>query len=406
MMRRGRAPQAAAPFGIYVHVPFCLSKCPYCDFNTYAGMEHRFDETVSALTAEMALRAPEASGRTAESVFIGGGTPSILSAHQLTAIFDALRSSFHIDSEAEITCEVNPGAADRAKFEALRALGVNRLSIGVQSFDDRELQGLGRAHGAADAEAAFRAARAAGFREVSLDLMFGTPGQSRESWIATLDHALELSPEHLSMYSLIVESDTPLAAGVSSGRVSVPDDDAAAVLYEIAQERAAAAGYVHYEVSNWARSAEPDSLTPIHACHHNLIYWRNQEWLGIGPGAHGHLRRATQSGQPGEIRYGNVRPIDAYVKSVARASGIEELIEEPTPATAMGETMLLGLRLVREGVPLARFAGHHGADLREVYSEVIDELCDAGLLMLDDQRVRLTSRGLMLGNRVAERFLG
>lgn len=388
---------------LYLHIPFCARKCPYCDFNTYAGLESRYADTVAALCAEIERRGTEAEGRTVETVFIGGGTPTVLSEDDLSRLLGTIRAAFTLAPHAEITCEANPGSADRSKFAALRSLGVNRISIGVQSFQPEELRFLGRVHDVDDAGRAYDAARDAGFDNVSLDLMFGLPDQKLTAWRSTLETAIALAPDHISLYSLIVEPGTPLATWVASGTVGAPDDDEAAAHYEIAIERMAAAGYRHYEVSNWARGSEPGGGLESA---HNLVYWRNGDWIGIGPGAHGHIRSATPAGDDyAERRYGNLRPVDAYVGRVRDALRLADVDESIDPATARGESMMLGLRLVTEGVDRARFRSRHGMDPTECFGAELDELSGWGLLEVEPERIRLTERGLFVGDQVFLRFI-
>ena len=390
--------------GLYLHIPFCERKCPYCDFNTYAGLESLHQAAVDALCAEMAQRANLVAGRTVTTVFVGGGTPTVLTPTQLQQLFTAMHRRFDIAENAEITCEANPGTVDREKFAALRSLGVNRLSMGVQSFRPDELRFLGRIHSVEDVDLAYAAARRAGFDNINLDFIFGLPGQDAIAWQETLDRALTLAPEHISLYSLIVEPNTPLFHWVESGKVAAPDDDCAADLYEMAMVQLAQAGYIHYEVSNWARQVMPDEAyadTPHFACRHNLIYWRNQDYLGIGPGAHSHLRRNEIE----EQRWGNRKPVAGYNGRVARGEALEEFVEDIAPRLAMAESMMVGLRLVREGVRLDRFAAQHGVAATDVFRDELSRLCADGLLTVDEERIRLTARGLLMGNQVFLQFL-
>jgi len=437
--------RSGAPLGLYIHIPFCARKCPYCDFNTFEGMEDQYAAYVGALCAEMARWAPRLAGREIATVFVGGGTPTVLGADQLEQVLGAARRHFALAPDCEVTSEANPGSADRAKFRAARDLGVNRLSLGVQSLRPDELRFLGRVHDVADVYRAFDAARAVGFDNVNLDFMFGLPDQRDDDWRATLREALALAPEHLSLYSLIVEPNTPLYHWVHTGRVPAPDDDRAADLYAIARESLAAAGYVQYEVSNWARGASypphgrdalvapgppgspipigaqdalippraQDTFAPARACRHNLVYWRNQEYLGLGPGAHSHLRwpagaegaRGGAVGTGVDRRWANIRPVPGYVRAIRAGRPVEAFREDLDPRTAMGETMMLGLRLVREGVVYDRFARLHGRDLRDVFPGELETLVDWGLITCDDERVRLTGRGLLVGNQVFARFV-
>lgn len=395
-------PPAPDAFGLYLHVPFCARKCPYCDFNTYAGLESRFQAYVDALCAEIGLRAaadPVGAARPITSVFVGGGTPTVLSTAQLAQIVGAARDHLTIAPDAELTSEANPGTVDAARFEGLRRIGINRLSLGAQSLQPAELAFLGRIHGAADIGAAVRAARAAGFDNLNLDFMFGLPGQAARAWRDTLVRALDLGTDHLSLYSLIVEPETPLHHWVASGAVAAPDDDAAARRYATAMRVLGDAGFGHYEVSNWARG-------PALRSRHNLLYWRNGEYLAFGAGAHGHRRLRDGDGPPRDVRWSNHRPVDGYIERVAAGRLPVAFEEVVAPAAAMGETMMVGLRLVDEGVPHARFAALHGPDPRAVYGATLEELAAWELVTVDDVRTRLTARGVMVGNQVFERFVG
>lgn len=435
--RRMEQGKSTAPLGLYLHIPFCERKCPYCDFNTYAGLEAHHDAMTDALCGEMETWGRVLEGRPVHTVFVGGGTPTVLNATQLTRLFSTLRRQFQLTSDCEITCEANPGTVDRPKFQHLHSLGVNRLSLGVQSFQAHELEFLGRIHSVDDVFRAVEAARAAHFANINLDFIFGLPNQQPDDWHATLEQALSLDTEHLSLYSLIVEPNTPLRHWVESGRVPAPDDDCAADLYEYAMRRLAAAGFVHYEVSNWARAPiqpEPDSVGDgeSEACspyvsRHNLIYWRNQEYVGIGPGAHSHLRldgvsgarlpavdenvleRATSdTGEdlpPVSRRWSNRKPVPGYIKRVQAKQPVIDFAEELTAPVSMGESMMMGLRLVQEGVSFARFAAQHGHAVDGVFGREVTQLLDAGLLERTPQRIRVSARGLLLANQVAETFL-
>jgi oxygen-independent coproporphyrinogen-3 oxidase len=340
----------------------------------------------------------------------------------LAQLFDAVHANFHLAPDCEITCEANPGTVDRARFAALRRLGVNRLSMGVQSFQPAELAFLGRIHDDADVYTAYDAARAAGFDNINLDFIFGLPQQELAAWEDTLGRALRLAPEHLSLYSLIVEPDTPLQHWVQAGKVAAPDDDLAADLYELAMHKLFAANYSQYEVSNWARRSGPqdDGVTPHYACRHNLIYWRNADYLGIGPGAHSHLRfrgddtavahalgsdEATNGGEGRELRWGNRKPVGGYIKRAAAGAALAEFQETIDGRLAMGETMMLGLRLLREGVSSERFAALHGQPLEAVFAAELGRLARRGWLTWEAGCARLTPAGLLLGNQVFAEFL-
>lgn len=388
--------------GLYIHIPFCQRKCPYCDFNSYAGLEALHAPYVAALTAEMAWLAQRGEWH-ADTVFVGGGTPTVLSLALLRQVLDAAQANFHLAPDAEISVEANPGTADAAFLTGLRAAGVNRLSLGAQSFHDDELRLLDRTHNAAEIAAAFRAARQAGLSNVGLDLIYGLPGQTLARWQTTLQQALAFSPEHLSLYSLTVEPDTPLAGRIACGDLPLPDDDLAADMYELAEETLVQTGYLHYEISNWAK-ADCRLHNAYFVCRHNMIYWRNGAYLGLGAGAH-----SSWAGR----RWHNVLAPQDYVARAAQsgagdapwASPVVADVEVIDQALAMGETMMLGLRLLQEGVSLADFAARFGRPLHAVYGAELADLQAEGLLEQLPDRVRLTRRGRLLGNQVFARFL-
>ena len=282
---------------LYVHVPFCRSKCAYCDFNSYAGQEGLIPAYVDALLREAAAWSEAAE--TLDTVYLGGGTPSLLPLSQMERLMTGLHGSFTFAADAEVSLEANPESVDLPNLRGLRELGFNRLSIGVQSFDDRELRFLGRVHDTATAEAAYAAARQAGFANVSLDLIFGLPGQRPAQWRRSLEKALTLEPEHLSLYALTVEEETPLATRIAAGESRAPDEDAQAEMYAWSEEALALAGYEHYEISNWAR--------PGRRCRHNLTYWQSDPYLGLGAGAHSYL---------GGCRFANEMRPDRYIERV------------------------------------------------------------------------------------------
>jgi oxygen-independent coproporphyrinogen-3 oxidase len=306
---------------------------------------------------------------------------------------------------AEVTVEANPGTVlGRNYLRGLRELGVNRLSMGVQSLHDPTLKLLGRIHTAAEARASYEDARRAGFDNINLDFIFGLPGQTLAQWETTLDEVVDWGADHFSLYSLILEERTPLYAQVVGGRVSVPDDDATAAMYELAIERLGVAGYVQYEISNWARSRglgvggwglENSPPTPSFACHHNLAYWLNADYLACGAGAHGHLYPR---------RYFDALGIDEYIQRIRDGASPIAETTELTEHDLQAETMFMGLRL-NAGVGYAHFRDRCGVELNAVYGATLDELAELGLLARDEHSVFLTERGRMLGNQVFERFV-
>jgi oxygen-independent coproporphyrinogen-3 oxidase len=382
---------ADSPLALYLHIPFCRRRCTYCDFNTYAGLEALYSPYTAALAEEVRRAAELTNGDSSErvtSIFFGGGTPSILPVALVAELLGACQESFAVDGEAEISLEANPGTVDEAKLAGLRRVGVNRLSLGIQSAHSDELDLLGRSHTYEQGTEAVAMARAAGFENLSLDLIYGLPEQTLEDWGATLEAALALAPEHVSAYCLTLEEGTPLAEGVAAGQVPDPDPDLGAEMYELTQATLRAAGFNHYEISNWAM--------PGRECRHNLVYWRNGVYLGFGAGAHSH-----REGR----RWWNVRAPAEYINRVRAGESPEESGEEIGPDRAMGETMMLGLRL-REGVSAGAFGARCGRELGEVYGQELEELTADGLLEWDGRRARLTGRGRLLGNQVFVRFLG
>ncbi|MBS1869504.1 MAG: coproporphyrinogen III oxidase [Actinobacteria bacterium] len=374
-------------FGVYVHVPFCATRCGYCDFNTYTAAELASADGrggyVAAALAELALarRVLGEGAPPVDTVFFGGGTPTLLAPAQLTAILRAIEETFGLAAGAEVTTEANPESVDAASLAALRAAGFTRVSLGMQSAAPHVLATLERTHTPGRAAQAASEARAAGFAHVSLDLIYGTPGESDDDWRASLDAALAAAPDHLSAYALIVEPGTRLAAQVKRGALAAPDDDAIADRYELADAALAAAGYGWYEVSNWARS-------PRDACRHNLGYWRGGDWWGIGPGAHSHV---------GGVRWWNVLHPSAYAARLAQgaspAAGREQLDAE----TRRVERVMLELRLA-EGLPLDTLGDAGRAAAAQAAND--------GLATLDGERVRLTLRGRLLADAVVRSLLG
>jgi oxygen-independent coproporphyrinogen-3 oxidase len=392
--------------GLYVHVPFCLTRCPYCDFNTYQGIEHLLAPYLEAVTTEFGLWGRALQSPAVGTVFFGGGTPSYLPDGYVGRMLEAARAAFNVREDAEITLEANPGDLNQAACRRLLSQGVNRLSMGIQGLDDGLLTLLGRRHNSEEAVKAFRAARDAGFTDISLDLMYGLPHQSLAQWQDTLQTAVSLGPTHLSLYSLTLEEGTPLHRRVEHGELPEPDSDLAADMYNRARVLLAGAGYHHYEISNWAR--------PGNVARHNLAYWLNRPYLGVGPGAHSRLGRYRfweensprtyidrvkwwQAAQPGP--FGSLT--EAELRTVSPVAGQEYIDRE----TACAETMFLGLRLL-DGMDLAEASAEAGADLEARYRPTIEDLVGMGLLERQNGRLRLTERAYFIANQVFIRFLG
>ncbi|HEY0613678.1 MAG TPA: radical SAM family heme chaperone HemW [Candidatus Elarobacter sp.] len=374
------APPAA---GVYVHLPFCPYICPYCDFAKWAWDDTRAARYLEALGAEIRA-APAVRART---LFFGGGTPSLYAPEVIGSLVAAVRARFALPHDAEVTAEANPDPSLAARIPGLRAAGVNRLSIGVQSFDPGELRVLGRRHTAADVGNAVGAARGAGFDNLSLDLIFGVPGQSETSWAASLDAALALEPEHVSCYGLTIEEGTPYATWFARDPAAFAGETLEARMYALAMERLGVAGFEHYEISNWAK--------PGFRSRHNRIYWANEPYLGLGVGAASYL---------GGVRSTHTRDLGAYTEAALAARPIPGESERLEGAAQAGEAIMLALRTA-EGVDLARFRERYGIDVGEQYRNVVGDFVAAGMLAADGSSVRLTERGRFVANDVCGAFL-
>ena len=378
---------AAPPLAVYVHIPFCVRVCGYCDFNTYAGMDATRDAYSEAVAAEIAAWAPEIAGRTVTSIAFGGGTPGEMPSASLAGIIEAVRAAAPLAPDAEVSLEANPGTTSGPALRALADAGVNRISFGAQSFDAAELAFLDRIHTPEATAASLDLAREAGIPSVNLDLMYGLPGQDPAAWHSTLERALELAPDHLSLYALTVEPGTPLKGRVERGEVTPLDPDDVAAMYEAAAVHLEAAGYRHYELSNWA--------LPGHESRHNRVYWTWGDYLGAGAGAHGFL-----AGR----RFENIAHPRAYIEAVRRdGRAIAEAVR-PDPATSMSDWLALRLRLV-DGFVTSEFGECFGEPLEAAAGPPIDACRDAGLLDQSGDRLRLTPRGRLLHNEVAVRFM-
>ncbi|BAD39468.1 radical SAM family heme chaperone HemW [Symbiobacterium thermophilum] len=415
------------PIGLYVHIPFCLHKCGYCDFNSHAGSD-RAEQAhyVDALLREMELWAtrPEVAGEQVSTVYVGGGTPTLLEGAELARVLRGVREHFRLAPDAEVTVEGNPGTVDveGEKLHLAVQAGATRLSLGVQARQRHLLERLGRIHDALQVEAAVKAARRAGFANLNLDLMYGLPGQTPADFRETVSWALGLGPTHISAYSLIIEEGTPFYHAYLAGRLHLPPEEAEEQMFLEGKALLEAAGFEHYEVSNWAR--------PGFRCRHNLIYWRNEHYLGLGCGAHSFLRLAaplsnlgpprpgltasrvqggspveTAPGLPGQqYRFWNLKHPGAYRAALERGVLPVEAGEVVDRRAEMAETMFMGLRLL-EGVSGERFEARFGVSIADVYGPDVDRLRREGLLEWAEGALRLTPRGLRLGNRVWEAFV-
>ncbi|MDD4867461.1 MAG: radical SAM family heme chaperone HemW [Mycobacterium sp.] len=376
-------PGPCRPFGLYVHVPFCITRCGYCDFNTYTPAELggvNPDAWLGALGTELGLAAARLGAPTVDSVFVGGGTPSLLGGPRLATLLDMVRRHFALAPDAEITTEANPESTWPQFFDAIRAAGYTRVSLGMQSVAPRVLGVLDRVHTPNRSAAAAREALDAGFAHVSLDLIYGTPGERDEDLLRSIDTAVETGVDHVSAYALTIEEGTALARRVRRGELAAPDDDVLAHRYEMVDARLSEAGLTWYEVSNWSR--------PGGECRHNLGYWDGGQWWGAGPGAHGFV---------GTTRWWNVKHPNAYAEMLAGAAlpvgGFEQLDGDALHT----EEVLLKTRL-RQGLPLDRLDDPE----RERAGAVVAE----GLLVSDGDRVVLTPRGRLLADAVVRTLLG
>jgi oxygen-independent coproporphyrinogen-3 oxidase len=376
--------------GIYLHIPFCAHICPYCDFTTYAGKESLIPRYVDALVADLGRQATAVNDREIVSVFIGGGTPSLLDGDQMGRILAACREGYRLVEGCEVSVESNPNSLGPDKLAAWRASGVTRLSIGAQTLDRRGLRRLGRQHEAADVMAALGNAHAAGFERISVDLIFGWPGQTLQSWRYDLETLLASPdpPNHLSLYSLIVEPGTPFADMQARGILPIPDDDATADMYELAVELLRDAGWTHYEIANWTRD-------PDHYSRHNALYWQHGDYLGVGAGAHGHL--------DGVRTINHLLP-ERWMGAVATGEAPVSNTEAIDAPTAVTETVLMGLRLLEDGISLPAFEARHGVSLAALAGEEIERLAGIGLIEPTASGIRLTERGALLSNEVIARL--
>jgi oxygen-independent coproporphyrinogen-3 oxidase len=374
--------------GIYIHIPFCRARCSYCDFATGAYDAAQVRLYVDALAAEIAAFALPLALPEVETIYFGGGTPSLLTPAQVADLLQAVRARFRVTPAAEITMEMNPGTLQPATLGEYRRLGVNRASFGAQSFDDGELRQLGRTHTALDVRQTIQYLRDAGFDNVSFDLIAGLPRQTLAGWERNLDEALALRPEHLSFYLLEVHEGTPLADQIKSGRQPVPDEDLAAQMYRLMLEKASAAGYEHYEISNLC--------LPGFESRHNSKYWLGEPVYGFGCSAHSYDGNLT--------RWANERDAARYIELIeAGQTPVVETVELDEHDAA-AEAVFLGLRLMR-GINLNEHRARFGEDLREKHAPDLARLSDAGLLALQGDLMRLTRSGALLSNEVFTTFV-
>jgi oxygen-independent coproporphyrinogen-3 oxidase len=377
---------------LYLHIPFCRTICTYCAFNTYVGLDDQIAPFVAALAQEIRWLADHGPDMHVGTIYFGGGTPSLLLPEHYELLFQTLYEKFMIEPDAEISLEANPNDLNRDYLTALRGIGFNRISIGMQSAQPTELELFHRRHDVPMVASAVEAARGAGFDNLNLDLIFGIPNQTMAGWQETLDHALALKPQHFSLYGLELKGGTALTKDVKAGLLPTPDDDLAADMYEWATSRLPEMGFQQYEISNWC--------LPGYEARHNLQYWRNLPYAGLGPGAHGYLGGARTIVMRSPERYIQaMQTSPAKAEVFPRTPAISKLIAV-NAQEEMSETIMMGLRLTREGIERDVFQSRFGIDFVEKNQAAVDRFVRRGLLHVDDTRVRLTEQGRFVSNAI------
>ena len=365
---------------VYIHIPFCATKCYYCAFNTYTFHKEQAKAYLQALRTEIALYASETEPL--QTIFIGGGTPSILSADTLTQLFTDIHQHFRITSDAEITVECNPGTVDTEKLSVMQDNGVNRLSFGLQAMQDEILKQLGRIHTVAEFLQSYRLARDAGFENINIDLIFALPEQTMDVWQRTLNEVITLEPDHISAYNLVMEETTPFYESWQAGELHLPTEDTEADMFQYTIETLTMHGYEHYEICNFAK--------PNRHARHNLVYWDNQSCIGLGAGAWGYVNG---------VRYSNIRGIAPYIKQFSDRNKPIANTERLTGHAEKAETLMLALRK-REGISLEAYQDRFGEEIEVAFRSIVKKWMDLGLLERTATHLRLTARGLFLANEV------
>ena len=382
--RNANSMQNKEELSLYIHIPFCVRKCGYCDFLSAPADEKARDRYVQALLMEIErYRGTETADRKIKTLYIGGGTPSILSVNQLDCIIQKIKCTFNFYGDIEASMEMNPGTASKEKCRALYQMGINRLSIGLQSTNDMELKTLGRIHSYEDFLNTYTWCREAGFQNINVDLMAALPYQTVESYTTGLRKIIRLAPEHISAYSLILEEGTPFYQKYNSGCYPLPDEEQERLMYRETEQILAQAGYERYEISNYAKKG--------YACRHNLVYWQGGDYLGLGLGSSSYMDG---------VRFHNTTDLDTYVNQGAYVENREELSVQ----ARMEEFMFLGLRMT-EGVSLRGFEEYFGENMENIYGEVLKKHRNLGLLEQKNGRIFLTRRGIHVSNGVMADFL-
>ena len=374
--------------GLYIHIPYCIHKCGYCDFNSHTIKQDEMDTYVDALIVEMNHYAEKYSPeKTIKTIFLGGGTPTTLTVYQLERILNECDKHFKVAPDSEITIEANPATICKGELESIRQAGYNRISVGVQSFDETELKSLDRAHRPQEIHSTIDQARKAGFSNLSLDLMFAIPKQSLSNWENNLRQALDKNPEHLSTYNLTIEQGTAFSKLQSNGKLIMPDDDHQLELYKRTIELLTVSGFNHYEISNFAR--------PEKECKHNITYWKNTNTLGLGAGASSYMDG---------VRFKNVNPPAHYIQKVVDKQSAVEHSESLESRQAMGETIMLGLRLL-QGISIHQFEKRFQTSFRNLYGNIISTLKKKELVTIEENHLRLSKKGLFLADSVILEFI-
>lgn len=386
---------------MYLHIPFCQKRCSYCDFNTFSGLNHLIPAYIQQLKREINFYSKQfAKELSVKTIFFGGGTPSLIEAKLFKSLFEEIFDNFRVLTNAEISLEANPGTVTLEYLQNLLEIGFNRISFGLQTTNSLHLELLGRIHDHYQSIQAIQWAKQAGFCNINLDLIYGLPGQSIDDWKRTLEDSLNLSTQHISLYALGIEENTPLHDWVEKGIVENPDSDLAAEMYELADQILVENGFACYEISNYFKVDEKND----YRCQHNLQYWRNLPYLGLGAGAHGYSNG---------VRYENVNGIMEYIRLQKDAnfssdlkSPVVKVLTEIDPFTAMQETMMVGLRLVSDGVSIKEFISRFSASPLEIFAREIDYLKKNHLLeIVDGDIIRLTKNARLLGNQVFLQFV-
>ena len=369
-----------AATSVYIHIPFCATKCYYCAFNTYTFHKEQAKAYLQALRTEIALYAAETEPL--QTIFIGGGTPSILSANALAQLFTDIQQHFRITPDAEVTVECNPGTVDTEKLSVMRDNGVNRLSFGLQAMQDETLKQLGRIHTVAEFLQSYHLARDAGFENINVDLIFALPEQTMEVWHDTLNGVIALAPDHISAYNLVMEEATPFYESWQAGELHLPTEDTEADMFQYTIETLTMHGYEHYEICNFAK--------PNRHARHNLVYWNNRSCIGLGAGASGYVNG---------IRYSNIRGILPYINKLSKRNKPIADTEHLTGHAEKSETLMLALRK-REGISVEAYQDRFDEEIEVVFGSILKKWMDLGLLERTSTHLRLTPRGLFLANEV------